>query len=547
MTEIGAFRTARRGARRPRRERRHRRGRYGSPVPGTRSASRGLSFGTVLGVLFLTFLDTTVVTVVLGDIQYTLGAGVIALQWVVNAYALPFAALMLFAGSLGDRLGRRRLMVAGIAVFCAGSVLCALAPTVGVLIVGRAVMGVGAAASEPGTLSVIRQIFPDRAERARAIGAWAAVAGMALALGPVIGGLLVAAGDWRAVFWFNLALGAALLLCVLRVVPESRDRRPGRLDLAGVAAGSIALAALIFAGMLGEHGGYTAPRVLVLFVVGIAASATFVLMERGAASPIVDLRRLVHRPVIDALFAAFALYFGVFSIFFFTALYLDLVEGYSGLRLAGLFAAMAVLIVAGGLVSGWWVGRGAAVSYRGPMVTGAAIAAAGIVLTRVFLDAAPAFAELATALAVAGLGFGFAVVPVTSAVLAHMPAAQSGMAAGATNTARQLGAVVGVTVLGALVSSTMSRSLGADLGANPLFGGVKDAILSAFYSGGDAAKGLDFAHPGPLIAPLVDATATAFRSGIHLALLASAAIIVISAAVTILPRRAGVRETLDSA
>ena len=139
----------------------------------------------MLAVLFLTFLDTTIVSVTLGNIQYDLGAGVIPLQWVVNAYSLVFASLMLVAGSLSDRFGRKSVMVAGIAVFCAGSLLCALAPSVGWVIAGRAVMGVGAAASEPGTLSVIRQLYPDRRERARALGAWAAVSGLSLALGPV--------------------------------------------------------------------------------------------------------------------------------------------------------------------------------------------------------------------------------------------------------------------------------------------------------------------------------------------------------------------------
>src|SRR5437899_632972 len=161
---------------------------------------RGATLATVLAILFLTFLDTTIVSVCIGSVQHSFGSGVIALQWVVNAYALVFATLMLIAGNLSDRYGRKTVMLAGIVVFCGGSVLCAAAPNVGTLIAGRAVMGIGAAASEPGTLSVIRQVFPDRAARARAFGAWAAVSGMALASGPVIGGLLVGASDWRLVF-----------------------------------------------------------------------------------------------------------------------------------------------------------------------------------------------------------------------------------------------------------------------------------------------------------------------------------------------------------
>jgi len=499
-----------------------------------RGQSRPLALTTVLGVLFLTFLDTTIVTVVLGDIQFDLGAGVIPLQWVVNAYALPFAALMLFAGSLGDRLGRRRLMVAGIAVFCIGSVLCALAPGIGMLIAGRAVMGIGAAASEPGTLSIIRQLYPDAKRRARAVGGWAAVSGMSLALGPVVGGLLAAAGTWRTVFWFNVVAGVLLFLLAALVVPDSRDRQPGRLDLGGALVGAVALGGLIFAGMLGEQYGYGAPWVVVLFVVGAVALGGVILVERRATNPIVDLRLLASGPVANALGAAFAIYFGIFSIFFFTALYLDLVEGYGGLDFAALFGAMAAAIVAGGLIAGRWVGRGAT---RAATITGALIAAGGILGTLLFLDATPGFGQLAVSLAVAGLGFGLAIVPVTSAVLTHVPGQHSGMAAGATNTARQLGAVVGVTVLGALVSAAMTRGLAADLGANPLLSQVKDVILGAFMTGGERAKGLDFAHPDALMAPFVESTAAAFRSGIHLALAASAALILLSAMMTLITGR----------
>src|SRR3954471_6936173 len=200
--------------------------------------SRRSALATVLAVLFLTFLDTTIISVALGDLENDLSAGVIPLQWVVNAYALMFASLMLVGGSLADRLGRKWVMLAGIVIFCAGSVLCAVAGGVGMVIAGRAVMGLGAAASEPGTLSVIRQLYPERRERARALGAWSAVSGLALALGPVIGGLLVGVDGWRSVFWFNLGLTLLLVFAVARWVPESRDDQAGRLDGPGFLLGT---------------------------------------------------------------------------------------------------------------------------------------------------------------------------------------------------------------------------------------------------------------------------------------------------------------------
>jgi EmrB/QacA subfamily drug resistance transporter len=490
------------------------------------AASRGTTLATVLAILFLTFLDTTIVSVALGSIQYDLGAGVIPLQWVVNAYSLVFASLMLTAGTLADRLGRKWVMVGGIAIFCVGSVVCAVAPNVGAVIAGRAIMGVGAAASEPGTLSILRQVYPDRVERARALGAWAAVSGVSLALGPVIGGVLVDVGDWRAVFWFNLALGVALLLAALRYVPDSADPQPGRLDGAGFVLGSLMVATLIYAGISGEHAGYATAWIVALFAVSAGSFVAFIAVERRARSPMLDFRYLRDRAVSSALFVAFAAYFGVFSIFFLTALYLDLVIGYSGGRLAVVFMPMAVAIVVGSLVSGRWTAR---TGPRTPMIVGCAVSAVGIAIARWVLTADPAFGALAVVLAIAGLGFGIAVVPLTAAVLGHVPAARSGMAASATNTARQLGSVFGVAALGAIVNAHLTSDFGSSLERQGTSGSLKKYILNLLETGGRDAAGVDIAHPPALIAPLVNEATAAFRTGLHAALLVSAALILCAA------------------
>ncbi len=200
---------------------------------GLGSAAQALALATLCAVLFLTFLDNTIVSVGLANVQSDLHAGVTSLQWVVNGYALTFASFMLAAGMLGDILGRKRIMLAGVAIFCAGSVVAALAGNVDWLIAGRVIMGVGAAASEPGTLSIIRHVYPDRETRADALGVWAAVSGLALALGPVIGGALVGFSSWRAIFWFNLGFGVVAFVLAAVCVPGvlgpagSPDRRPG--------------------------------------------------------------------------------------------------------------------------------------------------------------------------------------------------------------------------------------------------------------------------------------------------------------------------------
>jgi MFS family permease len=210
---------------------------------------RPLALAALCGVLFLTFLDNTIVSVVLADVQTSLGVGVSGLQWVVEGYMLVFAALMLTGGTLGDLLGRKRVMLAGVGVFCGGSLLSALAPDTRTLIAGRIVMGVGAAASEPGTLSLIRHVYPERRARARALGVWAAVSGVALALGPIAGGVLVAAGGWRAVFWFNLGFGVLAGVAAAATLGESADPQGRRLDLPGLTLGASALAAATFAGI----------------------------------------------------------------------------------------------------------------------------------------------------------------------------------------------------------------------------------------------------------------------------------------------------------
>jgi len=262
---------------------------------------------TLTAILFLTFLDTTIMSVALADLQSSLSASVSETQWVVNSYALLFATLMLAFGSLGDRVGRKRVMLSGVVVFMAGSLSGALAPNVESLIAARAVMGIGAAACEPGTLSIIRQVYTDGAERARALGLWAAVAGLALAMGPVLGGVLVGLGGWPAIFWFNLVAGAVVLAAAISPVPESSDPEPGRFDLAGFILGPVALGTVVFAIIVGETAGYFASHVLALFAVGVVATGLFVLAERRNRAPMLRIDYMRKLPFTGSLWVAFDL------------------------------------------------------------------------------------------------------------------------------------------------------------------------------------------------------------------------------------------------
>ncbi|HEV2362219.1 MAG TPA: MFS transporter, partial [Acidimicrobiales bacterium] len=306
---------------------------------------RRLALLALLLVLFLTFLDNTVVSVALANVQTSLSAGVTSLQWVVNGYALVFASLMLAFGTIGDLVGRKKVMLAGAAVFCAGSVLAALAPNVDVLVAGRAVMGLGAAASEPGTLSMLRHIYEGREERARALGLWAAVSGLALAAGPLVGGVLVGLWSWRGIFWFNLAFGLIALVIGIIVLPETSDPVARRFDFPGLVLGTVAIAATVFAVMQAETNGFRAFWVPILFAVGVLSLIGFVLLERTAANPILNVRYFRRPSFVAANVVAFSGYFALFSVFFFVALYLQEVGTSSGYGTALVFVPLAAAMI----------------------------------------------------------------------------------------------------------------------------------------------------------------------------------------------------------
>src|ERR1700730_17295375 len=323
----------------------------GGAVP---RGGQALALATLCTLLFLTFLHNTVVSVALGDVQTSLKANVVDLQWGVGAHALPLPGIMLACGVIGDELGRKKVMLAGAVVFCAGSVLCALAPNVQVLIAGRAVMGLGAAASEPGTLSMLRHLYPDAKARSRAIGVWAGTSGLALAAGPVVGGVIVGAWNWRGIFWFNLAFGLAALIVAAIILPESADPTAARVDTAGTLLGAGTLATLIFAIIDAESAGFGSADVIILLCLSAILLAAFLWWERRAPHPMLDLRFLRVPQFTTGNIVAFCTYFATFAIFFFTALYLVEVVGASGYRLAIVFLPMTALMIMSSVLAGRW-------------------------------------------------------------------------------------------------------------------------------------------------------------------------------------------------
>jgi EmrB/QacA subfamily drug resistance transporter len=501
--------------------------------PSTRRA-----LATLSGILFLTFLDTTIMSVALQNLQETLHTTVSEMQWIVNAYALMFASLMLAFGSLGDRLGRKRVMLGGVVVFIAGSLFGAMAPNTGSLIAARGIMGVGAAACEPGTLSILRHLYPDRSARARALGVWAAIAGLALAMGPVVGGVLVGLGGWPAIFWFNVAAGVLALAFAQRTVPESSDPEKGRFDFAGFILGPTALATIVFAIILGETAGYTSAPVLALFAIGFAAAVLFVAVEHRAPAPMLKVEYFKKPAFSGSLFVAFAAYFGVFSIFFLTALYLQIVVGYSAFRIATLFVPMALAMILASAFAGAWVARSGP---RLPVAVGCFVAGVGVLFTQLALAGEVTFTPLILALTLTGAGFGIVVVPITSVALSVIPARHSGMAASATTTSREVGTVIGVAALGSLFNTRLIEFLTERLiqleVPEEFRSIVIDAVLTGQFSTGAEEAEKTY---GPIVAKVVGAAYDAVHSGVSFALLVAGCVILLSGLVawlTFSPRR----------
>jgi EmrB/QacA subfamily drug resistance transporter len=494
---------------------------------------RSAALATLCLVLFLTFLDITIVSVALAGIQTELRAGVSALQWVVGAYALTFAASMLTFGTLGDQFGRKKILVAGICVFIVGALTASLSVIVtsgsaalAVVITGRAVMGVGAAASEPGTLSMLRHIYPEYTSRNWALGVWAAVSGSALALGPVVGGALVYAWGWPAIFWFNVLVGVIALVAAVVVLPENSDPTDRRIDLTGAVLGAIALAALIFAVINAESAGFSSAETVALLCVSAVAVVAFGWQESRAAHPLLDLQFLRVPLFATPNIVAFCAYFATFAIFFFTALFLEEVSGYNGGQIAMVFLPMTILMILASLLAGRWTGS---VGVRWSIVGGCAAFAGGLLWTNAVISPQPPYLPLAAALALTGIGIGACVVPITASVLAVVPPERSGMAASTTNTSREVGAVMGVAVLGAIVIGKLQTALVASLNALGLPKSIQPIVINGVLTGAVPSVGGSSsqapAGQGKLVREVIQATYAAFQSGLHDALYVSAGLV----------------------
>jgi MFS transporter, DHA2 family, methylenomycin A resistance protein len=409
-------------------------------------AGRRLILVVMCAGLFLVQLDVSIVNVALPSIRAELQPSAAGLQWVVDGYAIALASLMLAGGTVGDLHGHRRVVLAGLGLFGLASLAAGAAPSTGVLVAARVVQGVGAALLLPGTLAIITHAFPGHAERARAIGVWAAVAGLSLPAGPVAGGLLVAGPGWRWVFLVNLPVVAGAAFLTARLVRESAEPRGRRLDVAGVALGALTLAATTFALIEAGHAGAASPVVLGAAAVALASAAALIAVERRTATPMLPLGLFRRRRFTIANGVAAAMNLGSLGCIYLLTLYLQVVQHRTaleaGLAVIPLFAPVAALAPVSGRLTGRF-------GPRGPMLGGLLVAAAGLaLLARAGADAP--YAELLPAFLLWGGGLGLLTSAVVAAAVGAVESERAGLASAVNNTARQAGGAIGIAALGAI-------------------------------------------------------------------------------------------------
>jgi EmrB/QacA subfamily drug resistance transporter len=482
-------------------------------------------------------LDNTILNVALPTLARThalggLGASGSELAWIVDAYTIVFAGLLLTAGSLGDRFGRYRGLTIGLSIFGVGSVLSALAPSATVLIATRALMGIGGAFIMPATLSILTNVFTDPKERAKAIGVWAGVSALGIGVGPIAGGLLLEHFWWGSVFLVNAPVVVAALVLGYRFGPDSRDASAPRLDPLGSILSIAGLGALLWAIIEGPSHGWTSPTVLGAFATGVVVLVGFMLWELHSAHPMLDVR-FFENPRFSAASGAITLTFlALFGMVFLLTQYLQTVLGYSTVQAGALLIPMSAVMMVLAPMSTRWV---RILGNKIVVAAGMGVLAITLLLMTTF-DAGSGW--LHVTLVTVGLGIGMAniMAPATESIMGSLPRAKAGVGSAMNDTTRQVGGAVGVALFGSILSSRFASSMASilhDKVPASLIAPAKDSVGSAL-SLAHEARGARFAPQ------LVNAAQQSFVSGLHVAVVVGAAVVVVGALAALrwLPARA---------
>jgi EmrB/QacA subfamily drug resistance transporter len=407
-----------------------------------------LTLAAVSVGLFMIMLDNTVVNVALPSIEADLNADLSELQWIVTGYALTFAALLLVGGKIADAYGRRLIFVIGIGVFTLASLLCGLADSSEMLIGARVLQGAGAAQMNPATLSIIAVTFPPR-ERGTAIGIWAGVSALALAIGPLVGGLITEHLHWSWIFFINVPIGILGVAASFLLIDESRDETHERLDLPGLATSGLGLFALTYGLIEANTYGWTSPRIIGSFTVSALLLTAFVLLERHQRAPMLPLELFRNKTYTGANLVMLLVALAMFGVFFFVSLYMQNVLGYTPVEAGAAFLPMTLLIILVAPLAGKTTDR---FGSRGLMTMGMTLIALQLALFSQ-LGADAAYWQLLPSLLIGGVGMALTMTPSAAAATRAVPVEKAGVGSAVLNSARQVGGTMGIAVMGAIVAA----------------------------------------------------------------------------------------------
>ncbi len=489
----------------------------------------------ILGVLVLallvTSIDHTIINVAMPRLVDALGASSAQLQWIVASYTIVFAGLLLTAGSLGDRLGRRHALLAGMATFLTGSVVAATAGSAPALIAGRGVMGLGGALIMPTTLSILVNVFGDPRERAKAIAAWTAASGAGIALGPILGGTLMRSFSWSSVFWINVPLLAAAILGALHLVPDSRDPHATRIDPVGAVLSIAAIGSLVYAIIQAPGRGWTSTASLTTFAIGSALGALFVGWELRRDDPMLDIGLFRSRGFSAGSIVLTLLFFAMAGTVFLQAQYLQFILGYTPLA-----AGFALVPAALGMLLGTGGGAHLAANHGGRLTVaaGTLIAAAGVAVQAALADGG-SYWPTGVGLFLFGLGAGSAMPVATEVIMATVPPARAGVGSAVNDTVRELGGALGVAIIGSVAATSYATSMHRELDRFPQ---LADTDRAALADNVGAALNLS-QHLGASGDQIASAARNAFVGSMHSSLWIAAGLAACAAlvALTQLPRR----------
>jgi EmrB/QacA subfamily drug resistance transporter len=510
-------------------------GRADARWPGGHPRRRRILLVLCLSLLIVV-IDNTILNTALPTLARVLHAETSSLQWITDAYTLCFAALLIPAGALGDRFGRRRSLIAGLTVFALGSAAAAFAAGTGELIGARVVMGLGATFVMPATLSILNAVFPPK-ERAQAIAAWSAVAGAAIVIGPTLGGLLLSHFWWGSVFLINLPLAAVALAGVVLIVPETADPARSRFDIPGVVLVAGALFAIVDAIIEAPGRGWTGPVTLGLGGAGVAALAAFVWWELRISDPLIDLRVFTSRAFSAAAGAVTVIFFALFGSLFLLTQFLQLVQGYSPLAAGVRALPFALAMAAASPVSPLLAER---FGTRVIMPGGMALMGLGLAdLSTAGVHTA--YPLIAVAVAIMGAGMGLVMAPASNTIMTTVPAHQAGAGSAINDTIREVGGALGIAIVGSLSAAVYQSRLGSALATAHVPGAVTHAA-----TGSVAAADLTGARLGGVPgSELISAAHSAFVTSMALGIRVAAGVALVSAVAAVFafaprrPRRVG--------